>query len=106
MTDAEHNVQYERRSAVKAKSEDIDVSRIPRKQLKLTVCQFIHIFRTSVRMILFQRLNQETRKKKMNVERGEVNLSFYSLASDIVLDLEMFGGFLTWHIKMEEVFIK
>ena len=39
-------------------------------------------------------------KRLKNEKLGVGSLSFYSLASDIVLDLVMFGVFHIWHIKM------
>ena len=39
-----------------------------------------------------------------NVRNGEENLNFCYLVLDIVLDWEMFGAFLIWHIVMVVVY--
>ena len=43
-------------------------------------------------------------KRSKNEKLGVGSLSFYSLASDTVLDLVMFGVFHIWHIKMVVAF--
>ena len=42
--------------------------------------------------------------RESNVRNGEENLNFYYLVLDIVLDWEMFGAFLIWHIVMVVVY--
>ena len=42
--------------------------------------------------------------RESNVRNGEENLNFCYLVLDIVLDWEMFGAFLIWHIVMVEVY--
>ena len=42
--------------------------------------------------------------RESNVRNGEENLNFCYLVLDIVLDWEMFGGFLIWHIVMVVVY--
>jgi len=42
--------------------------------------------------------------RESNVRNGEENLNFCYLVLDIVLDWEMFGAFLIWHIVMVVVY--
>ena len=42
--------------------------------------------------------------RESNVRNGEENLNFCYLVLDIVLDWEMFGAFLIWHIGMVVVY--
>lgn len=42
--------------------------------------------------------------RESNVRNGEENLNFCYLVLDIVLDWEMFGAFLIWHIEMVVVY--